>query len=80
MKAFIIYDIAASEIVRVFVGDDRALTPGHIRSLSARLKRIECQLLVMPAEPVTFMEAVIKRTWMKTLVQDAVAAMEAKRQ
>lgn len=79
MKAFIIYDIAASEIVHVFIGDDRAITPGQIRSLSARLKRIECQLLVLPAESITFMEAVIEKPWMKTRVHDAVAAIEEKR-
>jgi hypothetical protein len=80
MKAFIIHDIASSEIVHVFVGDDRAITPGQIRSLGARLRRVECELIVLPAEPISFMEAVIKRSWMKTRVHDAVAAIEAKRQ
>ncbi len=80
MKAFIIHDIASSEIAHVFVGDDHAITPGQIRSLRARLRRVECELLVLPAEPITFMEAVVKRPWMKARVHDAVAAIEAKRQ
>ena len=78
MKAFIIYDIAASEIVHVFVGSDHALTPGQIRSYRSRLKRFEHQLLVLPAESITFMEAVIEKPWMKARVRDAVTSIEAR--